>query len=151
MTPEQLGLMILAASEVPNFLAGMLPSLFTIKTFSDDPEKVKALRQGEVIGGAMALAVGAGASLVSRSWAPLVACGTVLGAMIYAYESAIRNPISKPIDMEDYVRDNERLQERYFSGGRGSGAEDTGFLPSTDVVTPPRDAVGDTAYAAERR
>lgn len=99
MDAEQLGLTILAASEVPNFLAGMLPSLFTIQTFSDDPEKVKALRRGELIGGAMALTVGAGAALVAGNWAPFVACAVILAAMIGAYEHAIRNPIRGGQDM----------------------------------------------------
>lgn len=99
MTAEQLGLVILSASEVPNFLAGMMPSLFTIKTFAGDPEKVAALRRGEVVGGTMALAVGAGASLVAKSWAPIVACTATLAVLLYEYEKAIREPISNPLDM----------------------------------------------------
>lgn len=100
MSPEQLGLVILAVSEVPNFLAGVLPSLFTIRTFSDDPEKVAALRHGELVGGLMSLAVGAGASLVSRSAVPFVACAATLGVFLYQYEAAIANPISQPLDMK---------------------------------------------------
>ena len=108
MSGEQLGLVILAVSEVPNFLAGVLPSLFTIRTFSDDPEKVRALRHGELVGGAMSLAVGAGASLVSRSVMPFAACGVTLAVFLYQYESAIRNPIAdaktgKPLDMREAV------------------------------------------------
>ena len=99
MNLQELGLTILAVSEVPNFLAGLLPSLFTIQTFSDDPEKVKALRQGELIGGGMSLLVGAGASLVSKSVVPFVACAATLGVFLYQYEQAIRNPISQPLDM----------------------------------------------------
>lgn len=98
-SPEELGLVILAVSEVPNFLAGVLPSLFTIRTFSDDPEKVTALRHGELVGGAMSLAVGAGASLVSRSVVPLLACAATLGVFLWQYEQAIRNPIRRPLDM----------------------------------------------------
>lgn len=108
MSGEQLGLVILAVSEVPNFLAGVLPSLFTIRTFSDDPEKVRALRHGELVGGAMSLAVGAGASLVSRSTVPFAACAVTLAVFLYQYESAIRNPIAdaktgKPLDMRQAV------------------------------------------------
>jgi hypothetical protein len=103
MTPQELGLVILAVSEVPNFLAGVLPSLFTIRTFSDDPEKVRALRHGELVGGAMSLAVGAGASLVSASPVPFLACGATLAVFLWQYESAIRNPISKPLDMKAAV------------------------------------------------
>jgi hypothetical protein len=101
MTAQQLGLTILAVSEVPNFLAGMCPSLFTIRTFSDDPEKVKALRHGEIIGGAMSLAVGLGASLVAKSRVPFFACLVTLFVLVLAYEHAIRNPISNPESMRD--------------------------------------------------
>lgn len=101
MSPEQLGLVILAASEVPNFMAGLLPSLFTIQTFSDDPAKVKALRRGELVGGAMALGVGAGASLVADSWVPLIACTVILGVLLFEYERAIRNPIAGGQSMRD--------------------------------------------------
>lgn len=101
MNLQMLGLTILAVSEVPNFLAGVLPSLFTIRTFSDDPEKVKALRHGEIVGGSMSLLVGAGASLVSKSWLPFLACAGTLAVFLYQYEHAIRNPISRPLDMRD--------------------------------------------------
>lgn len=101
MNGEQLGLVILSVSEVPNFLAGVLPSLFTIRTFSDDPEKRKALRHGELVGGLMSLAVGLGASLVSKSKAPFLACAATLAVFLWQYESAIRNPINQPLDMRD--------------------------------------------------
>jgi hypothetical protein len=118
MTPQQLGLVILSVSEVPNFLAGVLPSLFTIRTFSDDPEKVKALRHGELVGGAMSLAVGAGASLVSQSAVPFVACAATLGIFLWQYENAIRNPIDdpatgRPLDMKAAVNGHKPV-----SGGR---------------------------------
>src|SRR5258708_14263214 len=100
LTLEQLGLVILAISEVPNFLAGVLPSLMTIRTFASDPEQVSALRHGEVVGGTMALAVGAGASMVSRKWAPFLGCAATLAAFLYQYEHAIPNPVSKPKDMK---------------------------------------------------
>ena len=99
MTPQQLGLVLLSASEVPNFMAGLLPSLFTIGTFSDDPEKVALLRRGELVGSALSLAVGVGASLVAKSWAPAIACGATLAVLLYEYERAIRNPIAEPLNM----------------------------------------------------
>jgi|SRR5882724_1077133 len=104
LTLEQLGLVILAISEVPNFLAGVLPSLMTIRTFASDPEQVSALRHGEVVGGTMALAVGAGASMVSRKWAPFLGCLATLLAFLFQYEQAIRNPISKQKDMQAGAR-----------------------------------------------
>ncbi|HZP28423.1 MAG TPA: hypothetical protein VFC99_05690 [Acidimicrobiia bacterium] len=91
-TASAVGLMLLAASEVPNFLAGALPSFLTIRRFGADDEDVRSLRVGETAGGAMALAVGAGASLVARSWLPFLATVVTLAAMLSMYEWAIRNP-----------------------------------------------------------
>lgn len=99
MNTAQLGLAILAAAEVPNFLAGMMPSLMTIRTFADDPEQIAALRRGEVVGSVLSLAVGLGASLVSESPVPMLASGAVLGVLLYEYEKAMREPITNHRDM----------------------------------------------------
>lgn len=99
MNTAQLGLAILAAAEVPNFLAGMMPSLMTIRTFADDPEQIAALRRGEVVGSALSLAVGLGASLVSESPVPLLASTAVLGVLLYEYERAMREPIANQRSM----------------------------------------------------
>lgn len=112
MNAEQLGLVILSAAEVPNFLAGLLPSLFTIRTFSDDPEKIAALRRGELVGGGLSLAVGLGASLVAKSWWPAVACVGTLGVLLYEYEKAIRDPISKPLNMAEHANNGARAPAR---------------------------------------
>jgi hypothetical protein len=87
-----LGLAILAASEVPNFLAGMLPSLMTIQRFGAEEEDLRSLRRGELIGSVLALGVGFGATLVADSPWPFLATGVVLVIMLGAYEHAIRNP-----------------------------------------------------------
>lgn len=99
MSGPQLGLAILAAAEVPNFLAGMMPSLMTIRTFADDPEQLRALRRGEVVGSALALGVGLGASLIAESPIPLLASGGVLAVLLYEYERAMRDPITNRRDM----------------------------------------------------
>lgn len=101
MNAQTLGLTLLAADSVPNFLAGMMPSLFTIRTFAGqrDPDKMAALRRGELVGSAMALTAGLGASLVADSPAPFLACAGYLAWILYEYERAIATPISKPLDM----------------------------------------------------
>lgn len=96
-SPEVWGLTLLAASEVPNFLAGMAPSLFTLQHFTDKSSAdAKAARdsmhRAYVVGGGLSLAVGAGASLVSDSWYPLAACAIVLVVLIVQYEWALDNP-----------------------------------------------------------
>jgi hypothetical protein len=84
------GLAIMAASEVPNFLAGLLPSTMTIGRFAAEPEDRARLRRSEVVGSALALGVGAGTSLVAGSPVPMLMVLAVLAVMLYEYERAIR-------------------------------------------------------------
>lgn len=92
-TAEQLavaGLAIMAAAEVPNFLAGMLPSTMTIGRFAAEPEDRMRLRRGELVGGALGVSVGVAASLIGGSPVPFILTLTVLVILIYEYERAIR-------------------------------------------------------------
>ena len=95
------GLAIMAASEVPNFLAGLLPSTMTIGRFAADPVDRRRLRRSEVVGSALAIGVGAGTSLVAGSPVPFIMVLAVLAIMIMEYERAIRqaqfSPDTKPI------------------------------------------------------
>lgn len=92
MNPEIAGACLLAASEVPNFLAGALPSFMTIGRFAADDEDVKRLRDGEKWALVPIVAVGVGASLVFKSY--WVAVTTIATAAYYyvGYEKHIRNP-----------------------------------------------------------
>ncbi len=94
------GLALLAAGEVPNFLAGMLPSLMTIRRFGADEMDKQALRQGEVAGSILALMVGVGASYAANDPTPAIATIVILVIMLFMYENAIRNPHpgAKPIN-----------------------------------------------------
>lgn len=85
------GLAIMAASEVPNFLAGLLPSTMTIGRFAAEPEDRLRLRRSEVVGSALALGVGIGCSLVADSPTPFMFVLGVLIIMLYEYERAIRD------------------------------------------------------------
>jgi hypothetical protein len=102
LNPQIAGACLLAASEVPNFLAGAMPSFMTIRKFAADPESVAALRYAEVFAAAPVAAVGLGASLVFGSWWPAVI--TVVTAVYYyaGYEKHIRNPSpnAKPINQQ---------------------------------------------------
>lgn len=100
MTSATVGLALLAAGEVPNFLAGMLPSLMTIRRFGADEMDAKALRQGEMAGAVLALMVGVGASYAANNPAPAIATVVILVIMLLMYEHAIRNPHpnAKPIN-----------------------------------------------------
>src|SRR5258708_27199446 len=85
-----LGLGLMAAAEVPNFLAGMLPSTMTIGRCAAEAEDRLRLRRGEVVGGALSLAVGVAASLISESAVPFMLTVAVLAILIWEYERAIR-------------------------------------------------------------
>lgn len=100
MTGATVGLALLAAGEVPNFLAGMLPSLMTIRRFGADDMDKQALRQGEIAGSILALMVGVGASYAANTPVPAIATVVVLGIMLVMYEHAIQNPHpdAKPIN-----------------------------------------------------
>lgn len=89
---DRVGLALLSAAEVPNFLAGMLPSLMTIQRFGAEDLDRAALRRGLVAGSVLSLGVGFAASLVAHDALPFFMTGTVLVALIIMYEHAIRNP-----------------------------------------------------------
>jgi hypothetical protein len=94
---EVWGLTLLAASEVPNFLAGMAPSLFTLQHFTDKSEADRkaardSMHRAYIVGGGLSLLVGAGASLVSGSWYPFAACAIVLVVLVVQYEWALETP-----------------------------------------------------------
>ena len=97
MTPEIAGACLLAASEVPNFLAGALPSFMTIKKFAADPESVRALRFAELFALPPVVAVGLGAALVFGSWWPAVVTGVTAGYYYAGYEKHIRNPSGQAV------------------------------------------------------
>lgn len=101
MNAEQAALTILTAFEVPNVYSGVLPSWFTIATFSDDPEKLKALRYAEGFGTVISLGLGLAASSIANTPAPFIATAIMAGILIVGYEYHIRNPISEPLNMRE--------------------------------------------------
>lgn len=67
-----------------------LPSIMTIKTFVDSPEKVHAIRHGEIIAcvysGGFALIFG----LILKSPLPVILAAVSIGATVAVYEWALR-------------------------------------------------------------
>ncbi len=102
LSPQVAGLAILAASEVPNFLAGALPSFMTIGRFASSPEDVERLRDGERWGVVPIVGVGVGATMISRNWWPALMCALVLVWYLIGYERHIRNPSdgARPINAQ---------------------------------------------------
>lgn len=89
------GLGIMAASEVPNFLAGLLPSTMTIGRFAAEPADRARLRRSEVVGSALAIGVGIGTSLVAESPIPFIMVMIVLVILLFEYERAIRQAMTE--------------------------------------------------------
>lgn len=92
---EAIGLTILTAFEVPNLYSGLLPSLFTISTFSGgDESKVahtkKWIRKGEIQATVMSLALGGGASALAKTPWPFLATLAMCGYLVWQYEGALR-------------------------------------------------------------
>jgi hypothetical protein len=89
---ESVALTILTIAEVPNFWSGFLPSLFTIGHFSDneDAETLYWIRRGEVNALILSVTLGVGASLVSKSYLPLMGTLAMSAYLMYQYEHALR-------------------------------------------------------------
>ena len=92
MSPEIGGACLLAASEVPNFLAGALPSFMTIKKFAADDESVKTLRYAEKFAAIPVFAAGFGTAYVFESWWPLLIVIVTAAFYYWGYEKHIRSP-----------------------------------------------------------
>lgn len=112
MNPQIAGACLLAASEVPNFLAGALPSFMTIKKFAADEESVKALRFAELFALPPVVAVGLGAALVFGSWWPALVTGVTAAYYYAGYEKHIRNPsgAAVPINQQDMPAAGPRMR-----------------------------------------
>lgn len=105
---EAIGLTILTAFEVPNLYSGLLPSQFTIATFSggDDGKRehtTKWIRKSEVQATAMSLILGAGASALAKSPYPFLATAIMCGYLLWQYETALRqgNASGPGLNMRD--------------------------------------------------
>lgn len=120
MNPEIAGACLLAASEVPNFLAGALPSFMTIGRFAADDEDVQRLRDGEKWAFVPIVAVGLGAGLVFKSWWVIVTTAATAAYYYVGYERHIRNPstTAEPINADGNQNGHTTVTTGVgFSGG----------------------------------
>ncbi|MDA8333322.1 MAG: hypothetical protein M0027_19330 [Candidatus Dormibacteraeota bacterium] len=95
LTAGTVGIAILAAGDAANFLSGACPSYMTIASpfFQEHREgNLKRLRQGEVIGGGLALLVGVGASLAADSALPFWVTAAVTAVLLAGYEWSASHP-----------------------------------------------------------
>lgn len=96
LSPEIAGITALVAADAASFLSGLNPSIFTIRAFAKswaqaDETRADILR-GMAIGSALAIAVGIGGSLVTRSYWPLFGTLVTLSVLDATYAWAIANP-----------------------------------------------------------
>ena len=100
---EAIALAILTIAEVPNFYSGLLPSLFTIGHFSDneDPETLYWIRRGEINALGLSIGLGVGASMLSKSWLPLVGTIFMSAFLMYHYEHALKKGAGNDITQRD--------------------------------------------------
>jgi uncharacterized membrane protein len=92
---QSVALAILVASETPNYYSGMLPSLFTIATFTgSDEEKaqhtIRWIRRGEVQGTAQAVLLSVAASVLSENPWPFILTMVMVTWYLSQYEYALR-------------------------------------------------------------
>lgn len=106
MSSEDIALTLLVIAEVPNMFSGLLPSLFTIGTFSDneDADTLYWIRRGEINALALSLTLGLGASIISHRALPFIGCIGMSAFLIYHYEDALRK--GRKNDMAKGVRDD---------------------------------------------
>jgi len=100
-TAEGWGIALLVAFEVPNLFSGLLPSLFTISTFTGASEEKaehakKWIRKGEVQAGVVSMGLGLGGSIVTRSPWPLLLTILMIMWLGWQYESALRGAAHGP-------------------------------------------------------
>jgi hypothetical protein len=71
--------------------SAMLPSIMTIHTFVDSPEKITAIREGEILATAFCGIFAGVVAAIVRSWLPVGLTAIAAGFMIAIYEWALRD------------------------------------------------------------
>ena len=102
-----MGLTLMAAADTSNFLSAACPSFMTACTFSSAGSSAmregsaRDLRIGMCSASVLSLAMGGGATLVTKSWWPLAATIAFLLPQMGLIEFAIRNPRTYAKSMAD--------------------------------------------------
>lgn len=92
---QTVAMSVIIAAEVPNYYSGLLPSLFTIATFSGgDGSKaehtVKWIRRGEVQGTLQAIGLSVAAAILTNDPWPFILSMAMVVYYLYQYEYALR-------------------------------------------------------------
>ena len=81
---------VFVAYETQFGFSQFLPSIMTIGTFVDSPDKVHMIREGEVIASVFALTFATVFSLLTKSPAPLALSVVAIAMTLAVYEYALR-------------------------------------------------------------
>lgn len=95
--PETMGITALTIGDAWAAFSAQNPSLFTMKAFGrkggEESELTRRdLRMGALIGTGMALVVATGASMVTRSWWPVIGTTAACAVQWAVLEHAVKNP-----------------------------------------------------------
>lgn len=82
---------VFVAFEAAFSYSAFLPSIMTIGTFVDSPEKVMMIRQGEIVATLLSLGVAVIVAQIEESILPVVMMAFAALVMIFVYEWALRN------------------------------------------------------------
>src|SRR5438105_14279107 len=96
---ETLGIAFLIMGDAAAFWSANNPSVFTVRAFrrkggSEADQTATDIRIGGLAGTSLAIIVGFGGSLITKSWWPLAAATAVIGFQWFLWEWAIANPHS---------------------------------------------------------
>jgi len=85
-------LALVAATEVPAVFSVFVPSLYDVSDASKNnyDETCRWVRRGETNAFALSIAIGTSASLLSKSWLPLLGTLMISGFIVYHYEAALK-------------------------------------------------------------
>lgn len=88
---QDAGLFLLALAEVPQVMSAFAPSPFTMRTFSDNPEKVAGLKRDLAAGAVVSIGIGASIAMITKRPAPLIGSVVVLALFLWWCRKALRH------------------------------------------------------------
>jgi hypothetical protein len=88
---QDAGLFLLALAEVPQVMSAFAPSPFTMRTFSDNPEKVAGLKRDLAAGAVVSVGIGGAIALITKRPAPLIGSIVVLALFLWWCHRALRH------------------------------------------------------------
>lgn len=125
LNSEIIGITALVMGDAAAFWSANNPSVFTVRAFrrkgGKEAEQTKRdIRLGGAAGSLLALMVGAGGSLVTKSWWPLAGSAAILAFQWTLWEWAIKNPHGAGGDIASGAPSN--------GGTTGEGVPGLGFV-----------------------